>query len=106
MEVEYVRKGIIVSMTHLSDKSYKNTRKKDSDRPLRGERHFCAEMGLERAAPVFRPVQKVSGGHFLARGRVPWIWEASVWMRIKPNMYSHEYKKSGLIAGLFYLHVN
>ena len=27
-------------------------------------------MGLERAAPVRRLVQKVSGGHFLARGRV------------------------------------
>jgi hypothetical protein len=28
------------------------------------------EEGLERAAPVRTLVQKVSGGHFLARGRV------------------------------------
>ena len=33
-------------------------------------RIFCAEMGLERAAPVRRLVQKVSGGMFLGRGRV------------------------------------
>ena len=38
---------------------------------------FSARMGLERAAPVRRLVQKVSGGHFLARGRVPRIPDAS-----------------------------
>ena len=28
------------------------------------------EKGFERAAPVRKLVQKVSGGHFLARGRI------------------------------------
>ena len=28
------------------------------------------EIGFERAAPVRTLVQKVSGGHFLARGRI------------------------------------
>ena len=32
---------------------------------------FMLELGLERAAPVCTLVQKVSGGHFLARGKVP-----------------------------------
>ena len=35
--------------------------------------------GLERAAPVRTLVQKVSGGHFLARGRVHWRKTASHW---------------------------
>ena len=43
---------------------------------------FCYCGGLERAAPVRTLVQKVSGGHFLARGRVPQIPDASgrMWM--------------------------
>ena len=37
---------------------------------LRGWSFFYHRMGFERAAPVLALVQKVSGGHFLARGRI------------------------------------
>ena len=36
---------------------------------------FFDVAGLERVAPVRKLVQKVSGGHFLARGKVLWHTE-------------------------------
>ena len=33
-------------------------------------------MGFERPAPVRKLVQKVSGGHFLGRGRIPFFPDA------------------------------
>ena len=41
---------------------------------------FYFRMGFERAAPVLKLVQKVSGGHFLARGRIHGLANAPVWV--------------------------
>ena len=41
-----------------------------------GQPLFCYPEGLERAAPVRTLVQKVSGGHFLARGRIHYSIDA------------------------------
>ena len=60
----------------FSQKSYKNTRTKISATPYGVADIFMLEMGLERAAPCRRLVHKVSGGHFLARGRVSQISDA------------------------------
>ena len=46
--------------------------------PFGGSRYFYVDMGLERAAPVHRLVQKLRAGEqFSARGRVLHIPEAS-----------------------------
>ena len=68
MESEYVRYQKSVGMSALFEKSHKNTRTKISATPYGVADIFILEMGLERAAPVRRLVQKVSGGHLLDSG--------------------------------------
>ena len=67
--------------------------------PIRVSGFFNAQMGLETAAPVRRLVQKVSGGHFLARGRVH---ERRSAVRRTVKLRSFKEAKSTPIGGAFF----